>query len=49
MPVVNRYCNFPPEQKGTQRFADQFNADEGLWKKLEPKRASRPRYVITQD
>ena len=25
----------------TQRFVDQFNADERLWKKLEPKRRAR--------
>ena len=31
----------PPEQRLTQRLVDQFNADERLWKKLEPKRRAR--------
>jgi hypothetical protein len=35
------YANLPPEQRPTQRLVDQFNADEQLWKKLEPKRDAR--------
>jgi len=38
---MNPYSNLPPEQRPTQRLVDQFNADERLWKKLEPKRAAR--------
>ena len=38
---MNPYSNLPPEQWATQRLVDQFNADERLWKKLEPKRAAR--------
>ena len=38
---MNLYCNLPPEQRPTQRLADQFNADEALWRKLEPRRRAR--------
>jgi len=38
---MNSYPNLPPEQRTTQRLVDQFNADERLWKKLEPKRKLR--------
>ncbi len=38
---MNPYYHLPPEQRLTQRFVDQFNADERLWKKLEPKRQAR--------
>ena len=38
---MNPYFNLPPEQRMTQRFVDQFNADERLWRKLEPKRRAR--------
>ena len=38
---MNPYCNLPPEQRPIQRLVDQFNADERLWKKLEPKRRAR--------
>jgi hypothetical protein len=38
---VNPYYNLPPEQRMTQHLVDQFNADERLWKKLEPKRRAR--------
>jgi hypothetical protein len=38
---LNPYYNLPPEQRMTQRLVDQFNADERLWKKLEPKRRAR--------
>jgi len=38
---MNPYCNLPPEQRMTQRLVDQFNADERLWQKLEPKRQAR--------
>jgi len=35
------YYNLPPEQRMTQRLVDQFNADERLWKRLEPRRRAR--------
>ena len=35
------YYNLPPEQRMTQRLVDQFNTDERLWKKLEPRRRAR--------
>ncbi|MGO8931320.1 MAG: hypothetical protein ACLQU3_31065 [Limisphaerales bacterium] len=38
---MNPYYNLPPEQRPTQRLADQFNADEALWRKLEPRRRAR--------
>ena len=38
---MNPYYNLQPEQRFTQRLVDQFNADEGLWKKLEPRRRAR--------
>ena len=38
---MNPYYNMPPEQRATQHLVDQFNADERLWKKLEPKRRLR--------
>jgi len=38
---MNPYYNLPPEQRFTQRLVDQFNADEPLWKKLEPRRRAR--------
>ena len=38
---MNPHSNLPPEQCPTQRLVDQFNADERLWKKLEPNRAAR--------
>jgi hypothetical protein len=39
---VNRAdSNLPPEQRFTQRVVDQFNADERLWEKLEPRRRLR--------
>ena len=38
---MNPYYNLPPEQRMTQRFVDQFNADERMWKKLEPLRRAR--------
>ena len=33
---MNPYYNLPPEQRATQQLVDQFNADERLWRKLEP-------------
>jgi len=39
--LMNPYYNLPPEQRFTQRLADQFNADEGLWKTLAPRRHAR--------
>jgi len=38
---INPYQNLPPEQRATQHLVDQFNADERLWKKLEPRRRLR--------
>jgi len=38
---MNPYYNLPPEQRFMQRLVDQFNADAGLWKKLEPRRRAR--------
>jgi hypothetical protein len=38
---MNSYPNLPPEQRPTQRQIDQFNADERLWKRLEPRRKLR--------
>jgi hypothetical protein len=38
---LNPYYNLPPEQRPSQRFVDQFNADEALWRKLEPLRRAR--------
>ena len=39
--AMNLYHNLPPEQGSTQRLVDQFNADERLWKELEPRRRAR--------
>jgi hypothetical protein len=33
--------NLPSEQRFTQRLVDQFNSDERLWAKLEPRRQAR--------
>jgi hypothetical protein len=38
---MNPYYNLPPAQRATQRLVAQFNADERLWKKLEPRRKAR--------
>lgn len=38
---MNPYYNLPPEQRPTQRLVEQFNANEWLWKKLEPRRRAR--------
>jgi hypothetical protein len=38
---MNPYYNLPPEQRLTQCLVDQFNADERLWKQLEPRRRAR--------
>jgi hypothetical protein len=38
---LNPYYNLPPGQRPTQRLVDQFNADEALWRKLEPRRRAR--------
>ena len=35
--TMNPYYNLPPQQRAMQRLVDLFNADERLWKKLEPK------------
>ena len=39
--VMNPYYNLPLQQRFTQRLVDQFNADEGLWRKLAPRRRAR--------
>ena len=38
---MNPYYNLPPGQRLTQHLVDQFNADERLWKKFEPRRRFR--------
>ncbi len=38
---MNPYYNLPPEQRPAQRLVDQFNAEEALWRKLEPRRHAR--------
>ena len=38
---MNPCYNLPPEQRPTQQLVDQFNADEALWRKLEPARRAR--------
>ena len=38
---MNLYHNLPLEQRAAQRLVDQFNADEQLWEKLEPRRRAR--------
>ena len=38
---MNPYYNLPPEQRFTQRLVEQFNSDERLWEKLEPRRRAR--------
>jgi len=38
---MHPYYNLPPEQRATQRLVEQFNADERLWKRLEPRRRAR--------
>ena len=38
---MNPYSNLPPEQRATQRLVEQYNADERLWEKLEPKHRAR--------
>ncbi len=38
---MNPYYNLPPGQRATQRMVEQFNADERLWNKLEPRRRLR--------
>ena len=38
---MSPYYNLPSEQRLAQRLIDQFNADERLWEKLEPRRRAR--------
>lgn len=38
---MNSYPNLPPEQRRVQRLVDQWNVDEKLWRKLEPRRRLR--------
>jgi len=33
--------NLPPEQRRVQRIVDRFNADEQIWRRLEPRRRLR--------
>src|SRR6266496_3258966 len=40
-PNMNPFYNLPPEQQRAQRLVDQFNKDEQLWTKLEPRRRLR--------
>lgn len=44
---MKRNRNLPPHQRETQRHVDRFNADEKVWRDLEPKhrrrRALKPR------
>jgi hypothetical protein len=38
---MNPQYNLPLEQRPTQRLVEQFNADERLWERLEPRRRLR--------
>ena len=38
---MNRYDNFPPEQRRVQQLVAEFNADERLWRSLESRRRLR--------
>jgi hypothetical protein len=38
---MNPFYNLPPGQRATQRLVELFNAEERLWKSLEPKRRAR--------
>ena len=38
---MSAYSNLPPEQRATQHLVDQFNAEERLWRELQPKRRAR--------
>ena len=38
---MKQYYNVPPSQSQVQQLVDQFNADERLWRSLEPKRRRR--------
>jgi hypothetical protein len=38
---MNHYGNLPPDQRRSQQLADQFNADEQLWRSLRNKRRIR--------
>ena len=44
---MNPYYNLPPEQRVIQRLADEFNADEQLWRKLESRRQARRKALGT--
>ena len=39
--AMNPYYNLSPEQRRVQQLADQFNADEQLWRSLGDKRRIR--------
>ena len=38
---MNPYYNLPLEQRANQRFIDQFNSDERLWRKVMRRRRLR--------
>ena len=42
---MNPYYNLPSEQRANRRLIDQFNADERLWKSLEPRRRLRRKFL----
>lgn len=42
-PDLRRYPNLPPDQQFLQRVLDEFNAEEALWRSLEPNRKYRRR------
>jgi hypothetical protein len=38
---MNPYYNLFPRQRDLQRLIDEFNADEAVWRSLEPRRKLR--------
>lgn len=40
-PTTRFHPNLPPHQQAVQRLADEFNAAEAIWRKLEWKRKLR--------
>ena len=38
---MSAFSNLPHAQHAVQRLVDQWNADERLWRKLEPRRRRR--------
>jgi hypothetical protein len=45
--AMNPFYNLPTGQRDLQRRVDQWNADEALWRKLEPQ-PDVPRCFLTQ-